>query len=219
MPRLDSAASRDCSSAVGWRNILAERSAAMMVRASVSSVRWKDSLNPRTPVSAATPIATDKITKKNFAFDACSSRQAIRLATDQGSAGFDAVVISGLCPSLVRENQTVAQHDAAISTVGNCRIVSNEHERGRGLAISIKEERENMLAIGGVKISGGLICHDDGRLHHKGACKRHPLLFSSRQLHRIVIHAITQADRLKQTACAGEAVPGHIQFVGQKNVF
>jgi hypothetical protein len=55
------------SFADGWRNMRAETSPAMMVRAWPSSAFWKESVKPRTPVSAATPIATDTITNKNFA--------------------------------------------------------------------------------------------------------------------------------------------------------
>jgi hypothetical protein len=60
----------------------------MMVRASPSSVFWNESLKPRTPVRAATPMATEMITKKNFAREACNSRQAILAAEVQVSDGF-----------------------------------------------------------------------------------------------------------------------------------
>ncbi len=69
-----------------------------MLRACSSSVRANDVLNPRTPVSAATPIATDSSTKKNFAFPARSSRHAIRPAVNHESAGF---VTIGVSPELV----------------------------------------------------------------------------------------------------------------------
>ena len=84
-------------------------------------------------------MATDKMTKKNFAFDACNSRHAIRLATDHGNAGLDAVVILDLHPSLVRENHSIAQYDAAIRTVGNGWIVSYKYQRGCRVTISVEE--------------------------------------------------------------------------------
>src|ERR1700722_4833730 len=49
----------------------------MMLRARSSSVPRNEALNPRTPVSAATPIATERITKKNFPRDDRISRAAI----------------------------------------------------------------------------------------------------------------------------------------------
>jgi hypothetical protein len=54
----------------------------MIARALVSRVARKEFENPRTPVSAATPIATDKMTKKNFPRDERISRAAI-LAADR----------------------------------------------------------------------------------------------------------------------------------------
>src|ERR1700680_1970639 len=52
----------------------------MMLRARVSSVPRNEALNPRTPVSAATPIATDNRTKKNFPREERISRAAILAA-------------------------------------------------------------------------------------------------------------------------------------------
>jgi hypothetical protein len=54
-----------------------------MLRARVSSVPRNDALNPRTPVNAATPIATDSTTKKNFPRDDRISREAILAAVIQ----------------------------------------------------------------------------------------------------------------------------------------
>jgi hypothetical protein len=54
----------------------------MRLRARFSSVPRKDEENPLTPVSAATPIATERMTKKNFPREECISRAAI-LAADR----------------------------------------------------------------------------------------------------------------------------------------
>ena len=54
--------------------------AAMMLRARVSKAPRNDVLNPRTPVSAATPIATERMTKKNLPREDRISRAAIRAA-------------------------------------------------------------------------------------------------------------------------------------------
>ena len=51
-----------------------------MLRARNKSVTRNADENPRTPVNAATPIATDKITNVNRPRDECSSRVAIRAA-------------------------------------------------------------------------------------------------------------------------------------------
>ena len=58
----------------------AERSAAMMERARLSRVVRKLELKPRTPVRAATPIATERMTKKKRAREERISREAMRAA-------------------------------------------------------------------------------------------------------------------------------------------
>ena len=50
----------------------------MMLRARVSSVPRNEALNPRTPVSAATPIATDKV------WDAPESSSVLALIGGEG---------------------------------------------------------------------------------------------------------------------------------------
>ena len=79
-PSAAMASSPFCCSGVGCSNILAETSAAMMLRARKRSVARKDEENPRTPVRAATPIATDRTTKKNLPRDERISRAAILMA-------------------------------------------------------------------------------------------------------------------------------------------
>src|SRR4051812_17744608 len=59
------------------------RSPAISERASVDSVRRKLSLNPRTPTSAATPMATDNTTNPNFPGADLRSRQPIAAARFQ----------------------------------------------------------------------------------------------------------------------------------------
>src|SRR4051794_25708079 len=59
------------------------RSPAISERASADSVRRKLSLNPRTPTSAATPIATDRTTKPNLPGADLRSRQPMAAARFQ----------------------------------------------------------------------------------------------------------------------------------------
>ncbi len=58
----------------------------MSERASVVSVRRKLSLKPRTPTSAATPMATDSTTNANLPGADFKSRQAIAAARFQVNA-------------------------------------------------------------------------------------------------------------------------------------
>ena len=54
----------------------------MMARARVRSVERKDAEKPRTPVSAATPMATERMTKRNLPREERSSRDAMRAAVE-----------------------------------------------------------------------------------------------------------------------------------------
>jgi hypothetical protein len=57
----------------------------MIDRARSSSVARNDAENPRTPVSAATPIATERITNRNFPRVCRISRAAIFAAVPHAS--------------------------------------------------------------------------------------------------------------------------------------
>ncbi len=65
---------------MGCEVVRAERSAAMMERAWVRSVERKEDEKPRTPVRAATPMATERMTKKNLPREERISRAAMRAA-------------------------------------------------------------------------------------------------------------------------------------------
>ena len=65
-----------------WK-MRALRSPAISERASVEKVRRKLSLNPRTPTSAATPIATESTTKPNLPGADFRSRHAMAAARFQ----------------------------------------------------------------------------------------------------------------------------------------
>src|SRR5579862_6241260 len=69
------------------------RSAAIKVRASFSSMLWKELAKPRTPVRAATPAATARTTKTKRPVEARVSRQAILRAVFQALALCEAVIL------------------------------------------------------------------------------------------------------------------------------
>src|SRR5579863_3657793 len=103
------------------------RSPAISDRASLDSVRRKLSLNPRTPTSAATPMATDNTTNPNLPGADFRSRQPMaaarfqlrarfRLRADSGSAmahlpGHSG---SGVVGQRVFQDPPVLQHDLSI---------------------------------------------------------------------------------------------------------
>ena len=78
-----------------------------------------------------------------------------------------------------------------------------------------------MASVGTVKVPGGFIGQEDGGLHHESARDRHPLLFASRKLCRIVVMAIQQPHPIQQLTgtidSAVDSIPKHLRR--QENVF
>src|ERR1700751_2358359 len=119
------------------------RSPAMSERASVDSVRRKLSLKPRTPTSAATPIATDNTTNPNLPGADFRSRQAMAAARFQlsvrllprGSAGSAMAHLlgnrrAGFIRQRILDDLSVFEHDLAVGPAGHLRIVGDQHQRG-----------------------------------------------------------------------------------------
>ena len=62
-----------------------------------------------------------------------------------------------------------------------------------------------MLTVLAVQIAGWFIGQQDGRAHHERASQGHALLLASRELDRIMIPPVRQADAFEQFACASTA--------------
>ena len=99
-----------------------------MLRALSNSVVRNADENPRTPVSAATPIATDMITNVNFPREECNSRVAIRAAvpyeslaiykpTDGALTGDAAAFTTSLTTS---PSRSVITRLACAASAGSC---------------------------------------------------------------------------------------------------
>src|SRR5580692_9703432 len=72
----------------------------MRVRAWARSMWRKERLKPRTPVRAPTPTATATMTKRKRVRAARISRQAMRMAEDQGSWGSGVIGYLGDCSKM-----------------------------------------------------------------------------------------------------------------------
>ena len=89
---------------------------------------------------------------------------------------------------------------------GEDRIVSDEDERGSLSTIQSEQEVEHVRAIAGVEIACGLICEHDGRAEDECAGERDPLLLSARELDRIMMHSVSEADAFEKLARAWKAI-------------
>src|SRR5881398_3269261 len=115
------------------------RSPAISDRASIESVRRKLSLNPRTPTSAATPMATDNTTKPNLPGADLRSRHPIaaarfqlraRLAliTDPGSAIAHLLSYRGgrLIGQRILDHLPIFQHDFAVGAARHLGVMRHQ---------------------------------------------------------------------------------------------
>ncbi len=116
-------------------------------------------------------MATEMITNRNFAREACNSRQAIFAAEAQVSERFliGAHIIRPLHG--VFDDHAVAQNDAAIGVGRDLRIVGHQHQGCAAGAISFEQQIEYVGAVFGIEIAGGFVGKNDGRLQTKARAR------------------------------------------------
>ena len=100
------------------------------------------------------------------------------------------------------------------------RVVSDEDEGGLLAAVQAEQQVEDHLAIDGVEIAGGFVCHEDRRADHEGTRQGHALLFAAGELDGVVIAAIGETNEVEQFAGAAGAdvFAATAQFVGKEDV-
>ena len=84
--------------------------------------------------------------------------------------------------------------------------MGDEDEGGAFDAVEVEEEFEDVRAVGGVEVAGGLVGEDDGRAEDEGAGEGDALLLAAGELDGVVVHAVAEADGGEELAGAGEAV-------------
>ena len=122
---------------------------------------------------------------------------------------------------LVAHDTAVAERDDAVGMRGQRGIVRHEHERAAERPVERDEQLDDLLARGGVQVAGRLVGQEQARLAADGARDGHALLLASRELDRVVIHTVAQADFLEQIASARNprgGVASH-ELVRQQNIF
>jgi hypothetical protein len=130
-----------------------------------------------------------------------------------GGAGF-AIGIE-----FVGDDEAVAQDDAAAGIVGEHGVVGDEDEGGAFDAVEFEQKLENVSAVGGVEVAGGLVGEHDGRVQDEGAGEGDALLLAAGELDGVMIHAVTEADAGEELAGAREAIAGGVEFVREEDVF
>ena len=102
------------------------------------------------------------------------------------------------CPRGARHRPAITQHQAIVSDCRNIGIVRDQDQRHASIASHLQQQVEHMTPIRAVQIAGRLIGEDQRRIVGQRPSDRNALLLASRQLRRIVMPAIVQADFVEQ---------------------
>ena len=98
---------------------------------------------------------------------------------------------------LVVDDQAVAQHDDAPRVRGDVVLVGDEDDRD-ALRDQPLEDRHHLVRGLGVEVAGRLVGHDDRRVADERARDRDALLLAARQLVRVVVRAVVEADAVER---------------------
>src|SRR5688572_223366 len=91
----------------------------------------------------------------------------------------------------------VLDMDRPVGAVGDPRVVG-DHDQGAPLTSQLLEQVQDVLAARGVEVAGGLVGQDQVGLAGQGAGDGDPLHLPARELGRLVLHAVGEADLLEE---------------------
>jgi hypothetical protein len=80
--------------------------------------------------------------------------------------------------------------------------VGDDEQRDLVLGVELAEEVDDLLAGLGVEVAGGLVAEEQGRRAEQGARDRDALLLATRQLVRVAVREVRQADAAQRLAPA-----------------
>ena len=98
-----------------------------------------------------------------------------------GSAA--AALVIGFHPAVFQSNHTL--HCAS-----NLSVVSNQNQRSPGFTMQGHDQVHDLLPRGGIEVARGFIGKENGWTSSKGPRDGDTLLFTTRKLHRIVMHSM-----------------------------
>src|SRR5262245_34270255 len=95
-------------------------------------------------------------------------------------------------------DRSTRQPDCPIRALGERRVVSHEQQRRAGVAIELDEQVDDGTAVLGVEASGRLVGEQDLGPVGERARDRNALLFTARELRRIVVGAVAESNALEK---------------------
>ena len=97
-------------------------------------------------------------------------------------------------PSRIRDHAAAPELDDSPGSPGQALVVGYQDQRGPGIPIQFKEKVLDLRSCFRVEIAGRLVREEETRPIHESPRKRDALLFSTRQLCRVVMGTICQSD-------------------------
>ena len=112
----------------------------------------------------------------------------------EGHAGTSCRGGGGGARPLVALHPAVAQMDLPAGEGGHRRIVGDQHQGGPLAGAQLGQQLQDAAAGGAVEVAGGLVGEQDRRPGGEGAGEGDPLLLAARELARVVVAAVGEAD-------------------------
>lgn len=98
-----------------------------------------------------------------------------------------------------------------IGDLGGADLVRHKDQGQVFFFLKAKEELEDLFSCGLVKVAGGFVTKEQGRLHHQGACDGDALFFPTRQALRASADLVGKSDAGEQIFGALEGrIMGHL---------
>jgi hypothetical protein len=108
-------------------------------------------------------------------------------------------------PSAVRaavpdffDDRSTSKSDDPFRTAGELDIVSDEHQRRAGASIQFKQQLDHLVSGVAIQVAGWLVCKQKLGLSDEGARESDPLLFTSRELRRIMTQPFAEPNFIQK---------------------
>src|SRR5882724_3410360 len=100
----------------------------------------------------------------------------------------------------VGDHPSVTERDEPIGVSGERGIMGDEDEGAAQRAVETQDQLDDLLAGGGVEIAGGLVGQEHGRPARHRARDGYALLLAPRELHRVALGTVAEADLTQEGA-------------------
>ena len=95
-------------------------------------------------------------------------------------------------------NESVPHANDALAMAGNIFLVGHDENGDSPVIIERLKRLQDFFGGGGIEVAGWLVGQEEGRLVDQGPGDGHTLLLAAGHLLRVMVHAVSEADKLEQ---------------------